>query len=81
MSNTYDLADETQRVLLLASYCDDPGCTDQLPCPACLVMCNVGTIAFTRATLRVDGGWEYLRRKRRLRTVRREPVPRLRRRA
>lgn len=29
------------RVLLLASYCDEDGCCDELPCEECLVMCNV----------------------------------------
>lgn len=32
------------RVILLASYCDDDGCTDQLPCEDCVLMCNTADI-------------------------------------
>ena len=31
-------------VLLLASYCDDPECSESLPCEECLKMCNIAFI-------------------------------------
>lgn len=35
------------RILLLASYCDENGCTEDLPCEDCLVMCNTAEIGDT----------------------------------
>jgi hypothetical protein len=36
-------ASKPRRVLLLCSYCDDdsPDCSNELPCPECLLMCNI----------------------------------------
>lgn len=69
------------KILVLASYCgpDDPQCTDDLPCPACLKMCNVGEIV-DPVDVKVHGGWDYLRRKKRRRVIRDEPMRRRRRR-
>jgi hypothetical protein len=66
---------ERRRVLLLASYCgpDERGCTDALPCPACLTMCNVADVSISNEATSVAGGWEYLRSLKKLRVLRREP--------
>jgi len=37
--------DKHQRFLILASYCDqNPECSDEKPCKACLEMCNVAVV-------------------------------------
>lgn len=33
--------DEFRPVLLMASYCNNPECTDSYPCEDCLHMCNI----------------------------------------
>lgn len=40
-----------REVLLLASYCGDenPDCSDKVPCPDCLAMCNVYEVDFEGA--------------------------------
>jgi len=48
------------KVLLLASYCDNDGCCDELPCEKCLVMCNVVEIEGCReGTYKITGSGEY----------------------
>lgn len=49
------------RVLLLASYCDDDGCCEELPCENCLIMCNVIRIDPKTAIAENFGGYDYLR--------------------
>jgi len=50
------------RVLLLTSYCDEEGCTDDLPCLECLKMCNTADLIgnMDLIDIKVDGGWDYL---------------------
>lgn len=49
-----------KRVLLMASYCEDIGCTDDLPCEDCLKMSNVIVVNELDIVNNL-GGWDYLR--------------------
>jgi len=54
-----------KRFLLMASYCDNDGCNDDLPCDDCLKMCNVVEVPIAVASggnMQVIGGLDYLRR-------------------
>jgi len=46
--------------LLLCSYCgsNNNECSDKLPCPECLEMCNVAKIE--NGGIKVIGGYKYL---------------------
>ena len=46
---------ETLKVLILASYCAGGECSDNVPCPDCLQMCNVGEIA--RGSITIKGSY------------------------
>jgi hypothetical protein len=48
-----------KRYLLLASYCDENGCSDELPCRECIEMCNVVTVE--GKIKNVIGGYDYLK--------------------
>lgn len=48
------------RILLLASYCDNPDCSDIFPCRDCLVMCNVARLQ-TNVLIDILGGFDYLK--------------------
>ena len=50
------------RLLLLTSYCKEPGCTDDLPCLECLKMSNVIEVDQKHIKQVTSfGGWDYLR--------------------
>lgn len=65
-----------RHVLLLASYCgpDDKGCSDALPCPACIQLCNVALVEVK--IFENQGGWAYRRREKHLRVNHTEKVRR-----
>ena len=47
------------RVLLLASYCDEDGCTEDFPCADCLQMCNIAIVS--KKDMRVLGDFGQMR--------------------
>ena len=49
------------KVLLLASYCDEEGCSDDCPCRDCLAMSNIASIPDDTPMLEILGGWDYIR--------------------
>jgi hypothetical protein len=47
------------RVLLLASYCNEDGCTEDFPCADCLQMCNIAIVS--KKDMRVLGDFGQMR--------------------
>lgn len=47
-------------VLILASYCDGPGCTDNHPCIECLQMCNVAEVTIGLNDIVGQFGYEQI---------------------